>query len=328
MSFDRWPGFARVPADEWTTQRVETLARKYDTVEHHGWYRNLDPTVAELRATLRDGDVLIDYSGGTAILADRLLRDPRVPHCGIQLVIVDSSPKFLRLALDKFGDDPRVAFRLIRYLRDRDRLEYLDEVLPPGADALVSTNAIHLYYGLPDTLAAWKRALKPGAAVFVQSGNIRNPEAPTGCWIIDETVGAIHEAATRIVRRTPEYAKYRATLDHAERMAAYASLRQKYFLPVRPLDYYVDTLNAAGIRVASTRAHRVDANVAEWGDFLAVYHEGVLGWIGGVEKIEGRSASEADVQVRLALLKQALDEVFHGAREFPCVWTYITARCT
>jgi ubiquinone/menaquinone biosynthesis C-methylase UbiE len=327
MGFDRWPGFARIPPDDWTTDRVEALARKYDTVEQHGWYRNLDPTVAELRRRLRDGDVLIDYSGGTAILADRLLRDPRAPRSGASLVIVDSSPKFLRLALDKFRDDPRVAFRLIRYLKGHDRLEYLDEVMPSGADALVSTNAIHLYYGLPDTLASWKRSLKPGAAVFVQSGNIRNPAAPAGCWIIDETVEAIHEAATRIVRSTAAYAAYRDVLDRPDRMAAYAALRKKYFLPVRPLEYYVGALTAAGITVEATRAERIDAEVAQWDDFLAVYHEGVLGWVGGVEKIEGRPASEADVAARLTLLSAAMQDIFKGAREFPCVWTYITARC-
>ena len=32
-------------------------------------------------------------------------------------VIVDSSPKFLRVALEKFGDDPTVGFRLLRYLQ-------------------------------------------------------------------------------------------------------------------------------------------------------------------------------------------------------------------
>jgi hypothetical protein len=270
--------------------------------------------------------VLIDYSGGTAILADRLLRDPLHPASGPHLVIVDSSPKFLRLALDKFGDDPRMAFRLIRYLKDQDRLEYLDEVVPPGADALVSTNAIHLYYGLPETLAAWKRALVSGAAVVVQSGNIRNPDAPAGCWIIDETVDAIHDAAMRIVHTSPEYAAYRDGLDRPERMAAYAALRQKYFLPVRPLDYYVTALNNAGITVESTRAHRIDARVDEWGDFLSVYHEGVLGWVGGVERIEGRAASPQDVTARLSLLRLALHNVFDGATEFPCVWTYITAR--
>jgi len=73
-------------------------------------------------------------------------------------------------------------------------------------------------------------------------------------------------------------------------------------------------------------ARQIDASVSEWGDFLGVYHEGVLGWIGGVGKIEGRQATEADVAIRLELLAAALHDVFDGARSFPCVWTYITGR--
>ena len=44
----------------------------YDNVDAHGWYRNLDLIVEELAANLNDGDVLLDYSGGTGILLDRL----------------------------------------------------------------------------------------------------------------------------------------------------------------------------------------------------------------------------------------------------------------
>src|SRR6185503_4173233 len=68
-----WPsGFARVPDQDWTLQPVDTFGLRYDTVENHGWYRNLDPTVEDLARHLDDGDVLIDYSGGTGILLDRL----------------------------------------------------------------------------------------------------------------------------------------------------------------------------------------------------------------------------------------------------------------
>src|SRR5262245_44788196 len=149
-----WPeGFRRIPDDPWTAGAVEALALKYDTVNHHGWYRNIDPTVEDLAAVLRDGHLLVDYSGGTGILAERLLR--RIGGLGVGIVLVDSSPKFLRVALDKFGGEPRVAFRWIRYLKDRKRLQFVDEVLDGGlagkADALASTNAIHLYYDLDDT---------------------------------------------------------------------------------------------------------------------------------------------------------------------------------
>ena len=113
------PGVPRVPDAAWTALPIESLAKKYDSVEHHGWYQNLEPTLDELADLLRDGELLCDYSGGTGILADRLLR--RRPELRAGVVIVDSSPKFLRLALEKLKDDERVAFRLIDYRKDERR---------------------------------------------------------------------------------------------------------------------------------------------------------------------------------------------------------------
>lgn len=320
-----WPAsFERIPDDDWTRQPVETLARNYDTVERHGWYQNLDRTVAELAAELGDGQILIDYSGGTGILADRLLRAR--PGLCAGVVIVDASPKFLRLALEKLRADSRVAFRLIRYLKEQRRLEYVDEVLPLQADALVSTNAIHLYYDLPGTLRAWHRALRPDARIFVQSGNIRNPAARAGEWILDETVEAIHRAAMTIVAAEPRYAAYRAILDDPARMGEYDRLRAKYFIPVRPLDDYLTVLGGAGFAIEHVVGETIHARVDEWRDFVSVYHEGVIGWVGGSEKVEGHPPSEAAVADRLALIHESMRVVFEGRDTFPCCWTYLTAR--
>ena len=63
--------------------------------------------LAPARQLVEAGDVLVDYSGGTGILARRLL--DRIGERETGIVIVDASPKFLRLALEKLGDDPRVA---------------------------------------------------------------------------------------------------------------------------------------------------------------------------------------------------------------------------
>ena len=115
MTF-RWPPeLPRVLDEEWTRADVDTLALKYDTVERHGWYRNLEPTLDDLAGFLRDGMMLIDYSGGTGILLDRLLH--RLPARQAGYLLVDSSPKFLRLALEKLRAEPRTAFRLIHFLR-------------------------------------------------------------------------------------------------------------------------------------------------------------------------------------------------------------------
>ena len=52
-----WPDeFARIPDEDWVSQPVEEFGLQYDTVENHGWYRNLDLTVEQLARTLREGD--------------------------------------------------------------------------------------------------------------------------------------------------------------------------------------------------------------------------------------------------------------------------------
>jgi SAM-dependent methyltransferase len=324
---DVWPaGFRRVPDDEWVAQPPETLALTYDTVQDHGWYRNLDPTIERLAETLRPSDLLLDYSGGTGILAERLL-DELDSEIGI--LIVDASPKFLRVALDKLGGDDRVAFRLIRYLKDERRLQTVQEaveapLLERGVEAISSTNAIHLYYDLEDTLRSWRSVLRPGGTAFVQSGNIGVPDLPEGSWIIDETVEAINAAAEARVRSDDRWAAYREVLDDPQRRERYAALRRKFFLPVRPLGHYLDALGRAGFGVERVEHRTIEASTADWTAFLAAYHEGVLGWVGGSERIEGAPPTESAVADRLELLRLAADEVF-AASTFDAVWTYVEA---
>lgn len=328
MSF-AWPaGFPRIPDEEWTRAPVDTLAAKYDAVEKHGWYANLDPTVDDLVGHVREGDVLLDYSGGTGIMFDRLLQ--AVPDLDLGLLNVDSSPKFLALCLQKFQDEPRVAFRLIRYLREQKRLQLLDEVLERpmlerGVDVLTSTNAIHLYYDLPDTLASWHRVLRPGGYVHVQSGNVAG-SGPPGSWIIDGTVDAIHQAARGIVREDARFARHRGALEDPVRMAGHDALRRKFFLPARPLGFYLDALRMAGFVELRHEARPVRALTREWYQFLEVYHEGVLGWVGGSERVEGVPPSDEAVRDRKELMWLALQRVVGGRDHFDATWTYVTCR--
>ena len=264
----------------------------YDTVENHGWYGNLDHTVEQVGEYARRGDVLVDYSGGTGIFAKRL-----VDWLGQKPVgsIVDLSPKFLRLSLKKFRDESRLAFRRIRFLKEERRLEHVDEVLGDtflerGIDGLVTTNAIHLYFNRPETVRAWRRVLRHSGRLFIQSGNIRNPEMPDEKWIIDETVEVIHREAIVIVK-----------------------------------EYYLDILRDEGFEVTSVCRRRIPTRVDEWYEFLSVYHEGVLGWVGGAEKVTGSAPSEATVEARLSLMATAMERTFQGRDECGASCTYVTA---
>jgi len=331
MNFS-WPDDApNIPDAPWVHSVLEQLAEKYDTVEEHGWYDNLNPTVDQILADADDDYLLLDYSGGTGILADRILR--RAPDKSIGVLIADSSPKFLRLALEKLRHDPRVGYRLISYLRSERRLQTLQEVMEPslqtrGVDAIASTNAIHLYYGLSDTLRSWHEVLRPGGKLFVQSGNVHNPNAAEGSWIIDLTVEHIHRIAMDMVRDDDSLAHLRHHLADADYMAAHDKLRAKYFLPVRPVAYYVDALREAGFTDVREEAKPVRARCDDWYDFLAVYHEGVLGWVGGAEKITGEAASDETITLRKALMWRCMQSLFDGADDFEASWTYITATRT
>jgi ubiquinone/menaquinone biosynthesis C-methylase UbiE len=323
--------FDRIPAEDWVEAPVHQFGLHYDTVENHGWYRNLDPTVEQLAGDLRPGQILIDYSGGTGILLDRLRL--RIFDRQIGMAIVDSSPKFLRVALERFRGDERVAFRRLRYLKDEKRLQYVDEVLGEAftrrpADILVSTNAIHLYDDLENTLRAWTRVLKPGGFVRINSGNLRNPRAEENEWIIDETVYVVHEVAAGLVRTDPRYEPYRAVLEEPERLQSYLDYRDRVFLAPRPLEYYLDALRAAGFAVDDVSARTIEADVEEWYEFLSAYADAVLGWVGGSLKVDGAGASEQAVADRLALLRSALDVIFGGRPTFLCCWTYISATRT
>ena len=105
------PASSRSPTTRGRPPRPTPAGVTYDHVDGHGWYANLDPTVEDLAAGLADGDMLLDYSGGTGILLERLR--PRIAGRRVGALIVDPSPTFLRVALEKFRGDELVGLRLL-----------------------------------------------------------------------------------------------------------------------------------------------------------------------------------------------------------------------
>lgn len=320
-----WPsGFARLPDEPWAEAPVDGFARAYDALKHQGWYANLDPTVATAAAWLEEGAIVVDYSGGTGILQERLLSARPGAPGGI--LNVDASPKFLRLAVEKLGGEPRCAFRLLPYLKGQGRLLRFEEAAGPlvgRVDGLVCANAVHLYPDPSDTARSWHRALRPGGHLHVQSGNLGHDAG--GSWIIDRTVEAIDAEARLLVRGDPRYARYRAALADVGRMAGYRAVRERYFVPVRPVEETVAAIAGAGFAVEEVRHRTVPVDTADWAGFLAVYHEGVLPWVGGCREVDGRPADDAAVAHRRALIADGLRAAVGGAR-FQASWTYVDAR--
>ena len=324
-----WPaGFDRIPDEDWTHAPLSEAGLAYDHVDEHGWYDNLNPSVAQLAAHLKDGDILVDYSGGTGILLDRLRL--RIFDRAVGIVVVDASKKFLRVAHEKYKDDPCFAARLLRFIKEEKRLQSLDEVLGPellerGVDAIAAVNAIHLYPDLDEVTSAWVRALKPGGKVFINSGNLRNPNAKPGEWILDETVWVINDLAESLVRSDPDYAQYREVLDDTKRLQAHHAHRDRVFMHPRPLEHYTDALERNGLTVTDISQATIVARVTEWFELMTAYHEAVLGWVGGTKRIEGAEPSEEAVRDRMRIMRHAIDTIFGGRDSFNACWTYITA---
>lgn len=324
-----WPdGFERVPDAPWTRAPVDKFGLGYDNVGNHGWYKNLEPTISQVMAALGENKVLVDFSAGTGILAKRLLAAIKHP---VGILNIDASSKFLRVAVENLRHDERAAFRLLGYLKPEKRLQLIDEVLSPpmlerGADVLTATNAIHLYYDLPDTLASWTRVLKPGGLALICSANMHNPNCRSGDWIIDETVAKLNEVVAELVLREPAFEQYRATLEDPTASAAHRKLREKVFVPVRPLDYYTDKFGEAGFDVLHVFDSTIFARVDEWTQLLETYHDGVLSWVGGSPKVEGVEPSPESLRDRLFLIRYAMEKLFPAQDSFPATWTYLTTR--
>jgi SAM-dependent methyltransferase len=324
-----WPaGFDRVPDAPWATAPIDEFGLGYDNVGTHGWYKNLEPTISQVLAALSENKVLVDFSAGTGILAKRLLSAIR--H-DVGILNVDASGKFLRVAVENLGGDERAAFRLLSYLKTEKRLQLIDEVveqpmLERGADIITATNAIHLYYDLPDTLTSWTRVLNPGGLALICSANMHNPGARRGDWIIDETVAKVNEIVAELVLRDPAFEKYRPALEDPSVTAAHTKLREKVFVPVRPLEYYTDTFSDTGFDVLHVFDSTIFARVDEWYQLLETYHDGVLSWVGGSPKVEGVEPTPEAMCDRLFLIRYALEKLFPNQESFPATWTYLTTR--
>ena len=63
----------------------------------------------------------------------------------------------------------------------------------------MSTNAIHLYYDIDDTLQSWHRSVRRRGRIYIQSENVSNPDAPADSWIIDEIVSHVDRIARNLV---------------------------------------------------------------------------------------------------------------------------------
>jgi ubiquinone/menaquinone biosynthesis C-methylase UbiE len=314
----------KIIEDSFLKSDVTEFALGYDMVKNHTWYDNLNYLVDLSKEYFNEDDFIMDYSCGTGIFPERLLKS--TVSCP-RILMMDSSPKYLKLSYDKFGGNYKFYFRLMKYLKEESRLQTIDESMGDTykelLDGIICTNAIHLYPTISDTMKSWSNILVKGGKLLINSGNILNPSMDVESKLIDQTVEDISKISFDIVKSEPKYSKYLYLIDNFEYINKHNELRKKYFLPIRPIDFYTDELVKNGFKITEVKTINIDAKVDEWFDFLKVYHEGVIGWVGGSKKITGIEPTEQEINERIEIIRLSLNKMFNGQNNFKACWNYI-----
>jgi ubiquinone/menaquinone biosynthesis C-methylase UbiE len=297
---------------------ITEFALGYDEVKHHDWYNNLDYLVKLSNDFFSNNSLIMDYSCGTGIFCERLKQSGLNPS----LLMVDASLKYLRLAYEKFKEEQSYSFRLLD-LKKKINDSIVDD-LNQKLDGIICANAIHLYPTIDETIIGWNNLLKKGGKLLINSGNIDNPRMKTPTSVlIDQTVNDIFKLSFDIVKNNKSYHQYLSKLSDVAYLEKYAKLKDKYFLPIRNIDYYIDSLYRNGFVVNEIKTIDVKSNIKEWFDFLKVYDEGILGWIGGVHKVSGDLSNLTDIQNRLDIMEEAINIIFNNNNSFTASWNYI-----
>ena len=242
------------------------------------------------RTTSDDGDVLVDYSGGTGILLDRLrLRVVRPPvrRCDRRQLPEVPARRGREVPQRPAGRVPAAALPQGREAALSTWTKCSAEDFP-GADVLVSTNAIHLYdrsRGHPPCV---------GACVLKPDGRVRDqlrqrPQPARGGQRVDHRRDGVRRPRGRAGTRTGPTRAGTALPQRARRSrsecARIASSGATASSSRRGRSSTTSTRSeqrASWIEDVTERA--IEANVHEWYEFLAAYADAVLGWAGGTEK--------------------------------------------
>ncbi len=310
--------------DEFLKSDVTEFALGYDKVKNHTWYDNLDYLVKLANEYFGEDDLIMDYSCGTGIFCERLLK---IKIDSPRILMLDSSPKYLKLSYEKFHRNYKFFFRLIKFIKEENRLQTIEESIGTKSsellDGIVCSNAVHLYPNIEDTIKSWYNILVKGGKLLVNSGNILNPNMDSSSVLIDQTVNDIAKISYDIVTNDPKYSKYVDLIQNFEYINKHDKLRDKYFLPIRPIDFYTEELTRNGFKMIEVKTENIEARVDEWFDFLKVYHEGIIGWIGGSKKITGIEPTEEEINDRIEIIKTALNIIFENNNDFKACWNYI-----
>lgn len=324
-----WPtGIVRIPGEDWTRDAIDESALRYDKHENNVFGATWDPVIAQVLSVLNENTIMVDYSCGTGQFTERILRHF---NGSIRILNVDVSPRYMRIAVDRFRDDRRVALRLLGKDRNGGKLERLDTVAKeiieePGVDVLTATNAIHLYPDLQATLESWYRVLRPGGLVIFTTGDMISSSGASSSWSLHDAVGTVNDLAKEVIEKEPMFKKYLTKIGDSDILEKYSALRKRVYPSPKSIDLYLKLLSDVGIPAQYHFERTINVSIEDMIDALAPYHDIVLGWVGGSKKVEGYSPTPESVHDRLFLIRYCVEKLYASREYYQFGWKYFTCK--
>ncbi len=241
------------------------------------YIRILEEMVHLALPKIKEGDLIVDFGGGTGASALSLLKHVKFP---IELLIVDNSPAWLGKAHEVVANKEFVKCLLLEK-RNGHHLTLVESIGEERADHVISWNTVHLIEDIEYTFEGIYDALKEDGVFSFESGNIIDKNSPKGALMVDSTVKRVHDIALDLIRNNPNFSEYEKDID--ERIKREETQRKFVFPDPRPAEFYLDTLKKIGFEYDKPQFKLFKVQYSDWLNFLRVkrLQAGILPEIGG-----------------------------------------------
>jgi len=298
----------------------------HEAVIDASWHiDNITKMIRLIKKTINTGDVVVDFGAGTGSSAIYLLK--QIP-CTFSLVLVDNSPSWLGHAYSLVHKNPQVTCLLLE--KNEKGYKTLDDIIGENrAHQVIAANTVHLIPNIRDTFAGIYQALLPNGFFTLQSGNMKRKGRELGLMMIDDSVRRVHDHALFIIKTDKKYKQYAKDIDSREKETL---LQRKFVFPdPRPLEYYIEELQACGFRNIKKSYTPIRVLYKDWLSFLRVrrLQAGILPEIGGKEPTKEQEHDRDEIIIQAAkLFFRELSEKnsFANKISFTAEWVYIQAQ--
>lgn len=297
----------------------------HDAIINASWHiENVDELIRIAQEKIKDNDVVVDFGAGTGGSAFYFSKKIKTKF---NLWLVDNSAAWLGKAYEILGNNSNVKFFLLG--KDGGRYLTLADTVGEGvADHVVSANTFHLIPDLEGAFRGINAALKNGGSFAFQSGNIMRKGRKKGVLMIDDTIKRVHEIAIDLIQANSKFNDYWGLLD--EKVKKEEEQRKFVFPEPRPVEFYINELNAAGFRHEKVSYKLIKVKYSDWLNFLRVkrLQAGILPEIGGKEPSpkEERDRDDLIKMASMQLFKELENSNPLADKErFTAEWVYIAS---